>query len=154
MKSKYWLFSSVILLAVAGWTRTAANDEAKSDLAKLQGEWVMVAGNADGEEMPAAFLTTAKRVCANDETTVTIGGQLIMKAKFTLDATKTPKTIDYQATDGPTKGRKHLGIYEFAGEQVKFCFGSPDAARPTDFTSRPGEGRTLSTWKRAAAAAP
>jgi len=24
-----------------------------------------------------------------------------------------PKTIDYQVTDGPTKGRKHLGIYEF-----------------------------------------
>ena len=28
------------------------------------------------------------------------------------------------------------------------CFGSPGAERPADFTSKPGDGRTLSVWKR------
>jgi hypothetical protein len=31
---------------------------------------------------------------------------------------------------------------------VKYCFAAPDAERPTDFTSKPGERRTLSVWKR------
>jgi uncharacterized protein (TIGR03067 family) len=118
-------------------------------LAKFQGEWAMVTGMADGEAMPDAMLATAKRVCKDDETSVTIGGQLIMKAKFSIDPSQKPKTIDYQVIDGPTKGRKHLGIYEFDGEQLKFCFGSPDAPRPSEFVSKSGDGRTNTVWKRA-----
>jgi uncharacterized protein (TIGR03067 family) len=143
---------SAVVLGISAFSATADDkDAAKADQAQLQGEWTMVSGSADGQAMPDAFLTTAKRVCTGDETTVHIGGQLIMKAKFTLDATQKPKTIDYLALDGLTKGKKHLGIYELAGDQVKFCFGSPDAERPKDFASNPGDGRTLSVWKRAAA---
>src|SRR5262245_19118523 len=109
----------------------------------------MVSGSADGNSIPDELLPTARRVCKGNETTVTIGPQLILKATFTIDPTKMPKTIDYQATDGPTKGKTHLGIYEIDGEQVKYCFAAPDAERPADFTSKPGERRTLSVWKRA-----
>ena len=59
---------------------------------------------------------------------------------------KKPKTIDYDVIDGPTKGKKQLGIYELEGDTVKFCFAKPDSERPTDF--KPGEGRTSSVWKR------
>ena len=98
----------------------------------------------DSSEM----LATAKRVCTLNETKVTVGDVLLLQATFTVDLTKKPKTIDYKATDGPTKGKSHLGIYEFDGEMVKYCFAAPDAERPTDFTSKPGERRTLSVWKR------
>ena len=77
-----------------------------------------------------------------------------MKAKITIDPTKKPKTIDYQVIDGPTKGKKHLGIYELAGDTLKSCFGAPGAERPTDFTSKPGDKHTATVWKRAKAAAP
>ena len=128
---------------------SAADDSpAKTDMAKLQGSWSMVSGSADGQEVPKELLADSKRVCKGDETTVTVGGQLIMKAKFSLDASKHLKTIDYDVTDGPTKGKKHLGIYEMNGDTVKFCFGAPGAERPTDFTSKPGERRTFSVWKR------
>jgi len=40
------------------------------------------------------------------------------------------------------------------GDTFKSCFGKPDAERPTDFTSKPGDGRTLSVWKREKSAAP
>lgn len=138
----------IALLAISPSTPAADNEAAKADLAKLQGEWAMVAGTADGQAMPDALLATARRVCKDDETSVTVGGQLIMKAKFALDPTQMPKTIDYDVTDGPTKGKKHLGIYEFDGEKLKFCFGSPDAPRPTTFASQPGDGRTFSIWQR------
>ena len=135
--------------AVAISNAWAENSEAiKKDSAQLQGEWSMVSGSTDGTAMPDAMRETAKRVCKGDETTVTVGPQLIMKAKFTIDPSGKPKTIDYQMIDGPTKGKKQLGIYELAGDTVKFCFGSPGAERPPDFTSKPGDGRTLSEWKR------
>jgi uncharacterized protein (TIGR03067 family) len=125
------------------------NEAVKADLAKFQGEWSMVSASADGQAMPDNLLATAKRVCKEDETTVTVGGQLILKAKFKLDPMQKPKTIDYEVTDGPTKGRKHLGIYEVSDDSLKFCFAAPDAERPTTFESKPGDLRTLSVWKRA-----
>lgn len=137
------------LAAVATSTAWAQDNEAvKKDMARLQGEWSMVSGTADGTVMPDAMRETAKRVCKGDETTVTLGTQLLMKAKFTIDPSKKPKTIDYQMIDGPTKGKQQLGIYEVTGDTVKFCFASPGAERPADFSSKPGDRRTLSEWKR------
>jgi len=129
---------------------SARADEAasKADVQRLQGEWTMVSGSADGQAVPEGMLEQSKRVCKDDVTTVTIGEQLILKAKFTLDPSKDPKHIDYEVIDGPTKGKKHHGIYAFDGETVKFCFGAPDAERPADFTSNAGQRRTLSVWKR------
>ena len=77
------------------------------------------------------MVTTGKRVAKDGETTITFRGQVNFKAKFTIDPTKKPKTIDYKMTEGPTKGKTHLGIYELDGDTVKFCFaahgeGTPD----------------------------
>ena len=125
----------------------------KKDLAQLQGEWSMVSGSADGQPMPDEMRKQMKRVCKGDETTTTMGGRIFLKSKITLDPSKKPKTIDYQMTDGFTKGKTQLGIYEVDGDTFKSCFGKPDGDRPTDFTSKPGDGRTLSVWKREKAAA-
>jgi uncharacterized protein (TIGR03067 family) len=123
-------------------------------MAQLQGEWSMVSGSADGQPMPDELRKQMKRVCKGDETTTTMGGRMFIKAKITIDPSKKPKTIDYQMTDGFTKGKTQLGIYEVAGDTFKSCFGKPEAERPADFTSKPGDGRTLSVWKREKQAAP
>lgn len=47
-----------------------------------------------------------------------------------------------------------VGIYEVDGDVFKSCFGKSGAERPADFTSKPGDGRTLSVWKREKQAAP
>src|SRR6266404_163768 len=124
------------------------NQAVKQDLAKLQGEWTMVSGSADGQPMPDDMLKQMKRVCKGDETTTTMGGQLFIKAKIILDPSKTPKTIDYVMLDGFTKGKTQLGIYEVDGDTFKSCFAAPGAERTTDFTSKPGDRRKLSVWKR------
>src|ERR1043166_564993 len=126
------------------------SDAAKKDLAQLHGEWTMFSGSADGQPMPAEMAKQMKRVCKGDELTVTMAGNMFFKAKLTVDPTKTPKTIDYDMTEGVNKGKKQLGIYEVNGDTLKSCFAKPDAERPTDFT--PGQGRTVSTWKREKAA--
>ncbi len=145
IRSMFFLALAILMLSP---TAAEDKDALKADLAQLQGEWSMVSGTADGQAMPEAMLASAKRVCEGDVTTVRVGDQIIMKAKFTLDPTKKPKTIDYDVLDGPTKGKKHLGIYEFDGDRVKFCFGAPDADRPKEFASQVGDGRTFSVWKR------
>ena len=142
--------SLLIGLAAFNIVPALADDDPaiKKDLAQLQGEWAMLSGSADGMEIPEAMRQTAKRVCKGEETTVMVGGQLIMKAKFSLDPAKKPKAIDYDVLDGPTKGMKHLGIYEFEGETVKFCFAAPGDERPAEFVSKAGDRRTTSVWKR------
>lgn len=124
------------------------NEAIKKDLAQLQGEWSMVSGSADGQPMPDLLLKQMKRVCKGDEATVTLAGQVYIKAKISIGPSKKPKTIDYQMTDGFTKGKKQLGIYEVEGATFKSCFGKSGAERPTDFTSKPGDDRTLSVWQR------
>jgi uncharacterized protein (TIGR03067 family) len=143
------------LAAVTVSLSWGADDQAvKKDLNLLQGEWSMVSGSANGQPMPDDMVKQMKRICKGDETTTTMGSQVFMKAKITLDPSKTPKTIDYEMTDGFTKGNKQLGIYEVNGDTFKSCFGKPGAERPTDFTSKPGDGHTLSVWKREKPATP
>ena len=129
---------------VPGW---GEEKEAK-DMAQLQGEWSMVSGSADGQSMPAPVVKKMKRICKRDEVTTTLGGQVYFKATISIDPSKTPKTMNYQMTEGVTKGTEQLGIYEVEGDTFKSSFGKPGAERPTDFTSKAGDGRTVSVWKR------
>src|SRR5258706_4659115 len=148
--------SLLIGIAVVAISLASAedNDAVKKDLAALQGEWTMISGSADGQPMPAEMLKQMKRVCKGDETTTTMNGQIYLKAKITIDPSKKPKTIDYQMLEGFTKGKTQLGIYEVEGDTFKACFAKPGDERPTDFTSQPDDGRTLSVWKRDKPAAP
>src|SRR4051812_44538695 len=139
---------TLLALSILTLSSVSAADapSAKKDLAQLQGEWSMISGSADGQPMPDENLKQMKRVCKGHEITVTIGAQVFLRAKITIDPSKKPKTIDYDMSEGFTKGQKQLGIYELDGDTFKACFGKPGADRPTDF--KPGEGRTVSVWKR------
>lgn len=147
---------ATLLIALATLTLSslcAADSEAiKKDLTQLQGEWSMVSGSADGQPMPEQMRKQMKRVCKGDGLTVMMGDQIFLTAKITVDPSKKPKAMDYEMTGGVTKGKKQLGIYELEGDTFKSCFAKPGAERPTEF--KPGEGRTLSVWKRDKPAAP
>jgi len=140
----------LLLIGLAGISislaRAEDNEAVKKDLAQLQGEWTMVSGSADGQPMPDEMLKQMKRVCKGDEITVTMGDRVFLKAKITLDPSKKPKAIEYDMTDGFSKGKKQLGIYELNGETFKACFSSPGAERPKEFKA--GDGLTVSEWKR------
>jgi uncharacterized protein (TIGR03067 family) len=136
--------AAVLILVSAG----GAQDAAKKEMPQLEGEWSMVSGQANGQAMPQELVRTGKRVAKDGVTTISIGGKVFFKAKFSIDPAKKPKAIDYAMTEGPTKGKTQLGIYELDGDTVKFCFAAPGGERPTDFTAKEGSQRTLSVWKR------
>src|ERR1043166_9515919 len=83
-----------LIIATLSMPGAEENHANKKDIAGLQGEWSMESGSADGQTMPDEMRKQMKRVCKGDETTTTMGGQLFMKAKITIDASKKPKTID------------------------------------------------------------
>lgn len=137
---------AVVFLVTA--SRSGARDDAKKEMAQLEGEWSMVAGEADGMAMPKAMVSTGKRVAKDGETAISMAGRIYFKAKFSIDSAKKPKAIDYVMTEGPTKGKTHLGIYELEGDTLKFCFAAPGRDRPTEFSAKEGSQQTLSVWKR------
>ena len=120
----------------------------KKEMAQLEGAWSMVSGEANGQSLPEEYVKDGKRVAKDGVTTITVGGEVFAKAKFSIDPSKKPKAIEYTMTMGPTKGKTHLGIYELDGDTVKFCFAAPGKDRPTEFTAKEGSGWTLSVWKR------
>ena len=134
-----------IPIAHAGPTKEAPS---KAEMGRLQGEWSMVMGERGGQKLPDAIVSTGKRVAKGNNLTVTLGGQTFMKATFTVNPSTKPKSIDYTITEGPDKGKKQLGIYEFKGDTVRFCSSIPGKARPAQFSTGAEDGRTLSTWKR------
>jgi len=141
--------ATIGLITVFVLVRAAGSQDANpKEMAQLEGAWSMVSGEANGQAMPKEMVRSGKRVAKDGETTITIGGQVYFKAKFTVDPSKKPKAIDYTMTEGPTKGKTHLGIYELDGDTLKFCFAAPGNERPTDFTAKEGSQRTLSVWKR------
>jgi uncharacterized protein (TIGR03067 family) len=140
-----WVAPAALALSSA---RAQESPAAKQEMDRLRGTFSMLAGMADGVEMPATMTTAMKRVAEGSVTTVTMGTNLYIKANFSVDASAAPKTIDYDMTGGFTAGKKQLGIYRTSGDTVVFCFGSPGSARPTTFESKPGSGVTCSTWKR------
>jgi uncharacterized protein (TIGR03067 family) len=135
---------AVLVLVHAG----EGHDAIQREMTQLEGDWSMVFGEANGQVMPKETVKSGKRVAKDGETTITIGGRVFFKAKFTIDPTKKPKAIDYMMTEGPTKGKTHLGIYELDRDTLKFCFAAPGKDRPTEFTAKEGSQRTLSIWKR------
>src|SRR4051812_48736561 len=100
-------WSSVVLplgLLVSDAPSTKPAD-VSGDLKKLQGEWSMVSGEREGDALPAAYISAGKRVVHGEDLTVTFGDELFMKAKISIDESKTPKTIDYAVSAGANDGK-------------------------------------------------
>jgi uncharacterized protein (TIGR03067 family) len=115
---------------------------------EFEGEWQMLSGVMDGKAMEAAAVQWVKRVTRGNQTTVVAGPQTMLKVEFTFDPTASPPSIDYLNLHGPSKGKRQQGIYRFEGGVLTVCTAAPGGDRPREFSSAPGEGRTLTVWKR------
>src|SRR5262249_36580034 len=73
-----------------------ADDVIKKEMKLLEGEWSMVSAEREGSAFPEEVVKTAKRVVKGGETTTEVNGMLAVKAKFKVDPSKKPKTIDYE----------------------------------------------------------
>jgi RNA polymerase sigma factor (sigma-70 family) len=139
--------------------KTATADDAKSDMEKLQGTWVAVSLERQGEQVPEQTLKDAKvrLVIADNKITATavdenvVGKIIRMEAVITLDPTKRPKTVDVTNTRLFVGDQKELrakddqGIYELAGDTLTVCYG---LERPTDFKTKPNSQHKSYVFQR------
>ena len=144
-------------IAVEVLQRGAAAAEAPADQFRLEnvhfepapelaGEWSMVSGAFDGHPLDKNFVRMGKRVVKGSEMTVTFGREVYSKAKYTVDRSKTPVAIDIYNTEGANAGKLQYGIYEVNGNMLKLSLAAAGRGRPRDFTSTPGDGRTVVVW--------
>lgn len=136
------LHFTVALLVAVSLEQAATGGELWPDSSRLQGIWNVEEVHQDGKAMEGN----------GGYNNVTIG---IDKIAFHNLLKETPSFVYH--TD-PFKNPKHFdlfdergkklvepGIYEFAGELLKICRGNP---RPTEFRTKPNDGRILFVLKR------
>ena len=119
----------------------------EDDAQKLQGTWVMVRGETDGQALPPETVKSARLVIEGNRHTVTVGNDKMVGTHH-LDSTTKPKSIDTRDTEGPFKGMTLHGIYRLRGDEFTVCFAGPDKRRPKKFTTEASEAVLLHTWKK------
>ncbi len=113
---------SFLLLLTAGWADDK-EDAAKKEQEKFQGEWKLVGQ----EEVSLKFKGNVYEF--------TFGGQE-EKGKMKFNPSTKPSQVDVDITDGNDAGKKQVGIYEWDGDKVKFCFAQAgETKRPEKFDS-------------------
>jgi uncharacterized protein (TIGR03067 family) len=110
---------------------------------ELEGQWAMVSCVSSGQPLEERFVKLGRRKAKGNEITVLMAGKVIVQAKFTVDRSQNPMTIDYFLKGG----RSQLGIYQLDGQTLKVNYSSPGQPRPTEFTTSAGDGRTLTVWR-------
>jgi uncharacterized protein (TIGR03067 family) len=134
-----------IWVALAMCRLVAADTPLPSDQDRIQGTWVMVGREVDGQAEDAATLTSqARMIFDKNRILVKMGSMIAELGTFSLDPTKAPK--HYNRTYG--EGTPREGIYELEGDTLKICLAEIGKPRPTSLATKPGEGTSLLIYKR------
>jgi uncharacterized protein (TIGR03067 family) len=133
-----------VLATVTGRLRTAVT---RKELEKLQGAWSLVSyvsggKQVKGEDEPHLFVVKGDRWAIHIDGQVFQAGtvqQVEVKAKH--------NAMDLLITVGSNVGATAASIYALEGDLLKYLNGGEP--RPTDFTTKPGDGRHFFTFRRA-----
>jgi uncharacterized protein (TIGR03067 family) len=132
---------------------TAGADEAnKTDKDKLQGAWITVSAEMNGDKLPEEIVKALEFVVKGDSFEVK-GPEVVLeqyaKGKFKVDATTMPRSIDITVGAGAMKGDVVEGIYEFDDDMLKICATLVGKNRPSDYSTKAGSNMVSLVLKRA-----
>jgi uncharacterized protein (TIGR03067 family) len=117
---------------------------------QLAGRWQAVSYALDGKAATDEDMKKIQLVFdAEGKATAFNEGKVFIAANTTIDLGEQPSAIDMSYTEGEPEGKTALGIYKIEDDLLTICRVAPGRARPTEFSSAPGSGRTLMTYKRA-----
>jgi uncharacterized protein (TIGR03067 family) len=140
----------LLVLPAALLLAAEAADDAKKDLEKLQGEWVMAALEVDGKLVPEEKLQGTILTIKGDKYIVAVKDSK-HEVTIKLDPSQKPKAIDMSFPDGTNLPKIGKGIYKIDGDTFVLCRAqATDNPRPTEFGTWPNTGYFLVTWKRKA----
>lgn len=122
------------------------------DLADLQGTWTCTLLDFDGNVLPEVAAGANKLTITGDKYSVTEEGRGEVEAgTITVDATKTPKWVDFKIDKAPTSaGKVQLGVYTLENGTFTYTVVEPGRAdRPKDVKG--GKGVMHVAFKKGAA---
>jgi uncharacterized protein (TIGR03067 family) len=140
---------NILGLFCVTWLLVAANADAnKKDLDAMQGDWSGEKFVKDGFALTDDDAQSYFRTMKGDTYTMNRFRKKAGSGKIKLDASKSPKQIDF-IPDVP-KGKEIVleGIYKFEEGKLVMCYAGPKGKRPTMFESKMGSGVTLTVWVR------
>jgi uncharacterized protein (TIGR03067 family) len=138
--------AAVVLLGVALTAAgAAAGGDAKKELKKFQGTWVVESALKGGKPEPEDEIAKVRLTFAGEKFTFKEGDKE-EEGTFKIDPSKKPRQFDVMV-----KGKTHEGIYRFLkGGKLTVCFSYAEGdARPTEFKSPEGSKIILVVLKRA-----
>ena len=142
-----WTIAILALGVTFGAAQLDGGEKVSKELAKLEGQYILVKGETNGKEVPEEILKNSLLTIVGNKHTVKVGDVKIV-GTHSVDAKKKPKTIDAMDTEGPYKDKTVLGIYSIKDDTFTICFAPPGKERPTEFTTKSGTGEIYHVWKR------
>ncbi|MET0262114.1 MAG: TIGR03067 domain-containing protein [Rariglobus sp.] len=109
----------------------------------LDGTWLPVRAELDGDLAPALALERMQLVLAADAYTVSFAGAVHDSGSFI----HTTDTLTLTAKKGEHAGRVVPAIYQLAGNRLRICY-ALDGVAPTEFATSPHSQRYLVTYRR------
>jgi uncharacterized protein (TIGR03067 family) len=143
--------SLVFVLMFAPALVMAADDPkgaVKKEYDRFEGTWKMESFTVDGKPAAMEGFVDFKMTLKGD-TFTTVSSEGKTNGTYTIDPSKSPKTIDIKFTGGPLDGLTMQGVYELEGDTYKVCLpGGGKKDRPKELASKEGSGLVLEVLKR------
>lgn len=139
-----------VCLAFCSLQALPQDDKVAEEDKKFTGTWVVTAMEFGGNKVDEANYKEMTFTFKGKNYEQKLGDQLMEAGKQDLDPSKKPMHMDITVTDGETKGKKQLAIYEWDGnDKVKICAADHgDTTRPAKFETKEGSRSMIFELKR------
>jgi uncharacterized protein (TIGR03067 family) len=128
--------------------QSSLTPEHAAEAKELQGMWKVSSFQRDGKSTPVQEGSVIPYTFEGN-TLITVGPlNAKVEIEYRLDPTKKPKQFDQRFTGGNIGPWIAKGIYRLEGGNLTICYGGPNVARPTEFSTDPGDGRSMRVHTR------
>lgn len=112
----------------------------KEDAETFKGTWALASMKIGGRSAPQDLIKDFRCRFEDKSYTNSVAREQIEEGSYSIDASKTPKTIDFEIKKGHDEGKKQLGIYQIEGDKLTFVLAEPGATtRPKSFKIESGD---------------
>lgn len=120
---------------------------ASPDPTALDGLWSLARSEHAGAATPSFIASRIELEIADGQYTVRFAGNVADRGTLALGASDGFLTVTLQGVAGTNAGRTIPAIYEFAGEELRICYGL-DGDLPTAFATTRGSQLLLTSYRR------